>query len=243
MKKTKLMRAALLLLVLTLITSCFVGGTFAKYTTHDQATNWAHIAKFGVKIGGTNMFAHEYLADADATDANGNKIINSVVSQFSDANDKKNYPNKYYVVAPGTKGDLGKVTVEGTPEVAVNVKFELLNGSFNYGYWNIGNNDADADFYCPLIFKIKNGTNPEVTVDGSLYTGKPTEMDKALKNAINRSVNYAPGTDISDAISITWEWPFNVDDTKDTALGDKSAKDWLGTKVCLNVDVTVTQID
>ena len=30
MKKTKLMRAALLLLVLTLITSCFVGGTFAK---------------------------------------------------------------------------------------------------------------------------------------------------------------------------------------------------------------------
>ena len=33
MKKTGFMRAALLLLVLTLITSCFVGGTFAKYTT------------------------------------------------------------------------------------------------------------------------------------------------------------------------------------------------------------------
>ena len=41
MKKTKLMRAALLLLVLTLITSCFVGGTFAKYTTSAEGSDTA----------------------------------------------------------------------------------------------------------------------------------------------------------------------------------------------------------
>ena len=47
MKKTKFMRAALLLLVLTLITSCFVGGTFAKYTTSANGSDSARVAKWG----------------------------------------------------------------------------------------------------------------------------------------------------------------------------------------------------
>ena len=47
MKKTKLMRAALLLLVLTLVTSCFVGGTFAKYTTSATGSDTARVARWG----------------------------------------------------------------------------------------------------------------------------------------------------------------------------------------------------
>ena len=39
MKKNSTMRIAAVLMVLTLMTSCFVGGTFAKYTTADDASD------------------------------------------------------------------------------------------------------------------------------------------------------------------------------------------------------------
>lgn len=68
MKKTKLMRAALLLLVLTLITSCFVGGTFAKYTTSASGNDSARVASWGFKpttIDLGNLFKNAY----DATDS------------------------------------------------------------------------------------------------------------------------------------------------------------------------------
>ena len=47
MKKSKTMRAASFLLVLTLMTSCFVGSTFAKYTTTATGTDTARVARWG----------------------------------------------------------------------------------------------------------------------------------------------------------------------------------------------------
>lgn len=44
MRKNRTMRVAALLLALTLITSCFVGGTFAKYATTGSATGTATAA-------------------------------------------------------------------------------------------------------------------------------------------------------------------------------------------------------
>ena len=54
-KKTgKTMRVAGLLLALVLVTSCFVGGTFAKYTTGNYGEDNARVAKFGVAVQGTS---------------------------------------------------------------------------------------------------------------------------------------------------------------------------------------------
>lgn len=53
MKKSRTMRAAALLLALTLMTSCFVGGTFAKYTSTATATDTATVAKWDIKVTGT----------------------------------------------------------------------------------------------------------------------------------------------------------------------------------------------
>lgn len=44
MRKNKAMRTAALLLVLVLMTSCFVGGTFAKYTTTASGSESARVA-------------------------------------------------------------------------------------------------------------------------------------------------------------------------------------------------------
>mgnify|MGYP002508629535 CR=1 FL=1 len=43
-------RFVAMLLVLVLMTSCFVGGTFAKYTTADSASDTARVAKWGITV-------------------------------------------------------------------------------------------------------------------------------------------------------------------------------------------------
>lgn len=220
MKKTKFMRAALLLLVLTLITSCFVGGTFAKYTTSGNGTDTARVAKFGVMVTGNgNLFAKEYAK----TDASFTLATNSVVST------EKN------VVAPGTSGEMTKMTLTGTPEVAVRVSYE---GKVELTGWTV-----TSGFYCPLIIKI-NGT----AVDTSNATDASSFAD-AINNAIKGySNNYAAGTDLSgkgaDSLAITWEWPFSTDgnDAKDTELGDAAAKN-NASEIIIAVATTVTQID
>ena len=76
MKKTKLMRAALLLLVLTLITSCFVGGTFAKYTTSASGSDTARVANWGfkpttIKLGDLFKTTYDNVLGADDVIAPG----------------------------------------------------------------------------------------------------------------------------------------------------------------------------
>ena len=211
MKKTKLMRAALLLLVLTLVTSCFVGGTFAKYTTSAEGSDTARVAKWGVKITANGAtFAKEY---------DSGVATKTVLS----ADDSK-------VVAPGTKGDMVKMTITGTPEVAVSVNYAA---NFKVKGWTV-----DDKFYCPLQIKVG-----KTTIDGVKFNDAA-----AFENAVNNEIstynkNYAAGTDLSTASvttpSVSWEWPFSEDDIKDTKLGNlKTAP-----TVELTITTTVTQID
>ena len=217
MKKTKLMRAALLLLVLTLVTSCFVGGTFAKYTTRAEGSDTARVAKWGVEITANGAtFANKYATDT------GNvvgTIANSVVSANADK-----------VIAPGTKGNMVGMTITGTPEVAVSVNYAA---NFKVEGWTV-----DDKFYCPLQIKVGS-----TMIDGVKFNNAV-----AFENAVNTEIstynkNYAAGTDLSTASvttpSVSWEWPFSVDDTKDTALGNLP----IAPTVSLEVTTTVTQID
>lgn len=61
MKKNRMMRLASLLLVLVLMTSSVVGGTFAKYTTGNNAFAEARVAYWGFETPATiqfDLFAH-----------------------------------------------------------------------------------------------------------------------------------------------------------------------------------------
>lgn len=215
MKKTKLMRAALLLLVLTLVTSCFVGGTFAKYTTRAEGSDTARVAKWGVVITAHGeAFAETYATDTENV---AGTIANSVVSA-----------NK--VVAPGTKGNMVGMTITGTPEVAVNVSYAA---NFKVEGWTVGDS-----FYCPLQIKVGR-----TMIDGATFTDAAA-FERAVNTEISTySEKYAAGTDLSTASvttpSVSWEWPFSVDDTKDTALGNLP----IAPTVSLEVTTTVTQID
>lgn len=121
-KKNWTMRAAVLMLALVLITSCFVGGTFAKYVTSGSGTDSARVAKFGVTVSANgDVFAKEY--DTDDQTVVGT-IAKSVIST-----DK--------VVAPGTtsNGDFVAATITGTPEVAVRVSYKLDAATLQLENW------------------------------------------------------------------------------------------------------------
>lgn len=228
MKKTGFMRAALLLLVLTLITSCFVGGTFAKYTTSASGTDTARVAKFGVQIranGGT--FAKEYATDDNTV---AGTIAKSVVS------------TRENVVAPGTRGDMAKMTLSGTPEVAVRVGY---TARVTVSDWTV-----DGAFYCPITIKVK-GEDENLVICGLDYTDAG-QFARAVENKIAAfSANYAAGTDLSNAgvtaPEVSWEWVYegngthqnNQTDAKDTALGNAAAP----ATITLEIETTVTQID
>lgn len=219
MKKNWTLRAGVLMLALTLITSCFVGGTFAKYVTSDSGKDSARVAKFGVTVTGTGtMFATGY--DADDGSYTG-------VTVQSTEN----------VVAPGTSGNMAAVTITGTPEVAVRVTYSVTEFELSDNW-----KDATDSYYCPLEITI--GTE---TLKGSSYTSTDL-FEEAVKEKIEGLTNdYAPGTDLStkdaDNLAISWNWAFDTnDDVKDTFLGDQAAEGNAAT-ISLKFNTTVTQID
>lgn len=238
-KKNWTLRAAVLMLALVLITSCFVGGTFAKYVTGGSGTDSARVAKFGVTVTANgDVFAKEYATDDQTVVGT---ITKSVIST-----DK--------VVAPGTKsnGAFVAAAVTGTPEVAVRVSYKLDTATLQLENWK----DAEGKFYCPLVFKVKNNnTDGSNTVISGMEFQTADAMKAALVNAVAAyTKDYAPGTDLSgkeaETLTISWEWPFETgtdtdkpaNNVRDTFLGDEAAAGRAAT-VSLTLATTVTQID
>lgn len=235
MKKTKLMRAALLLLVLTLITSCFVGGTFAKYTTSATGSDTARVAKWGFNSASTinldNLFHSVYYKGNTET-----------VKSSTD------------VIAPGTAGEAGfQFTYNATnaaPEVAYTFTVSADDSDCAQSIkdnknikWSLDDQivpavgaEGDADYAAAgsweaLLAAIKNlSGDPSGTKDykaGQLPTGFGTD------NKMHH---------------VAWQWVFETvtngvvdadQDVKDTGMGNADAL----AEVTLKITVSATQID
>ena len=218
--KNRSIKLAVILLVLVLMTSCFVGSTFAKYVTDGNGEDTARVAKFGVTVEAEgDTFLTEY--ETDDADYEGD------ITVLSSTADK--------LVAPGTKGDFAAISLDGTPEVAVEVAYAAditISDAWE---------DEDGNFYCPIIITVGDDE-----FDGTDYNDAASFI-AAIKAAVAEYTDeYAPGTDLSAAavekVAISWEWPFDVDDDKDTYLGNQAAEDNAG-EITIKVTVTVTQID
>ena len=228
MRKNRMMRLASALLILTMVTTCAISGTFAKYVTTDSATDTARVAKWGVEItaNGTT-FATQYT----------NKAGDNGVQVKSDTTDK--------VVAPGTWGELVECTLAGTPEVAVSVTYDA---TLTLAGWTT---DGTTE-YCPVYFTVNGETygiqdDCSVTLDNS--SADVAALITAVEEAIeDYSAEYGVNQNLSDEATVatpdvSWHWEFvSVDDTKDTALGDAAA-DGTPAVISLTVATTVTQLD
>ena len=246
-KKNVTLRAAAVLFALALITSCFVGGTFAKYVTNGTGTDTARVAKFGVTVEAKGtLFAEEYDTDDENAKAT---IAKSVIS--SGKSDAEGAP-KDNVVAPGTNGKALSMKLSGQPEVAVSVTYQptiVLNGEWK---------DADGKFYCPLNIKV--GTS---NILGTDYPSKEQFVQMITAEIAAYNQKYAPNTDLATAefgdedsrksasLDISWEWAFEhgmtdeekaANNAKDTYLGDRAAAGHPGT-ISIEVVATVSQVD
>lgn len=218
MKRNSATKVAGVMAALTLATSCFAGGTLAKYVTSATGGDQARVAKFGVEITANG--------DAFATSYNGEGLNASSVTVKSD-NDK--------LVAPGTSGSVTAATISGTPEVMVEVD---RSAEVTLAGWEI---DA-SDYYCPLTVSV-DGTD----VYGMNYTSM-SEFEQAIEDTISKTQTYAPGTDLStvsaDMPTVSWKWAFEGSDgkqtdEKDTKLGNLSS----APTIQMNITTSVTQVD
>lgn len=231
LKKNWIMKIAALMFTLVLVTSCLVGGTFAKYVRSANGSDTARVAKFGVNIVAVgDIFSKTYAKDDNSFTLATNTVVSS-------NNDK--------LVAPGTKKDIVGFALTGTPEVAVRVSFTV--DKFELSNWEIPK-DRETEEYCPLIFKAGG---QEYKIDGKDITSVE-DLEEAVKDAIEEvTFDYPANTDLSKStasnLTVSWEWPFHTsdaNDVKDTALGDIAAENAANAgKVDVEVTMSVTQID
>lgn len=226
MKKNRMLRIASVMLVLAIITTCVISGTFAKYVTSGSGSDSARVAKWGIKIAvtGDEMFKNTYAKDDGETE-----IENTVVGQAS-----------ALVVAPGTKSANGKglrIKVTGQSETAVRLTFDMADtftdivlpaGTYadqtafvesGSSLVSAGTFDVATAYY-PVEYKL-TGT---VSIGGTLTIAPSTPMTLTeIRTFLNgRTRDIAPNTDINIDLTLTWEWKFNDDADhwqKDTYLG------------------------
>ena len=227
MKKNKIMRLASALLVLTLMTTCAISSTFAKYTTSTTGSDKARVAYWGFDQG-----------------------ANTTLNLFSKTYD--NVVGAEKVVAPGTSGNssfaFGYTNNDGknitAPEVAYDLTVDVkTNPAADYKAL-----DENKDFTWTLT-KKKGET---ATTVGTYQT--VADLTAALKNLsgdASGTKRYTAGqlpadfTSADETYTIGWNWAFEdnnktaAQDATDTDMGNAQTLD----NVELTITITATQVD
>lgn len=235
------MRIACAILILTLLSTSVISGTFAKYVTTAEGNDTARVAKFGVVLTAeSDIFAPEYAKDGSGA--------NTGVSVLAD--DTKD------VVAPGTAGTMTAFTIAGAPEVDVKVDVTLaqvdpismvtLPAGTGYNNWTTADPadtyDVAANYY-PVVWTLKQ--------DGAV---KATGNLEAIQTYLTDTLSgvYEVEDDTFDALNgswtLDWAWAYeNGKDAEDTTLGQVAAGVDTVAGAVLNETfdfaITVTQLD
>lgn len=216
MKKNKFLIAGLVTVFVALVSLTLVSSTFAKYVSSSAQTSTARVAKWGVQLATSgDGFTKTYVED-DATVS----LENTVSAETE-------------VLAPGTKGTFGTVSITGTPEVAARITYKAELTLTN---WVVG-----TEYYCPVEITVKHDST-ETTFKGTTYA-TADEFKAAVEAAINGlETKVKPGTDLSgvtEKLTVSWVWAFTGDDVKDTELGNATTL----AQISLKLTTTVEQID
>lgn len=221
MKKNKIMRLASALLVLTLMTTCAISSTFAKYTTSTTGTDKARVAYWGF-----------------------DQTANTTLNLFSETYDNVKGGEK--VVAPGTSQEetFGFKYVGNTAKTItapeVGYKF-TVNAVATGSYAKL---DANKNFKWTLKSGAADAEEKEFDTVADLLNAI-----KALSGDASGSKDYKPGelppafgtADANAECTIGWKWEFdaNNNDVNDTAMGNAADLD----NVKIDITVTATQND
>ena len=212
MVQNKSMKTTALLLTGVLATSCFVGGTMARYITTTMSEDSARVAVWGINADGVDMdlFASEYDANGNrvAKSWNGDKIIapgTSMSSLFSIVNLDAN-------LAPEVMNEI-KVDVDDT-EIDQRI---LDNASIQ---WKLDDNAY--------------GTWDECKADILALSGDAS--GRKVYQALEVAEEFADGK----THTIYWRWMLDDNHAVDTAMGNQAVYEDIVAKI--NVKVTARQV-
>ncbi len=232
MKKNFMMRAASVLLVAVMLTTCAISGTFAKYVTSADVNDSARVAKWGVEVTTVgHLFSDSYKDNETTWTADETGATIRVQAKTEDEN----------VVAPGTRNDTGMTfTLTGTPEVDTHVEIDVnvTEDVFlltNDGLANMTTGsktdyfDNTADYY-PVVFTLKNNAG-KTLVEGNLTAIKTFLEDLTGDYETNKDLSTLWTSTIDPSIKtdgvyhLTWAWDFRdgTADEQDTLLGNLAA--------------------
>ena len=207
MKKSKTMRAASFLLVLTLMTSCFVGSTFAKYTSTTTGTDSAKVAKWSFLVEGTQIA----VKDTPAT------VTFDLFNTIKDTNVNENETDVHTnLIAPGTQGSF-TIDLQNLSEVNASYTIALTESNDNaipiqYSVNGTEWKDSVADLAMTALTDVPikmNGATDQKTVywrwvfDGNTngaHAGQTDVYDTALGIAAQSA---APTVTITATITAT----------------------------------------
>ena len=215
MKKNKPMRAAAMLAVATLLTTCLIGGTYAKYTTAVSTGDSARVANWGFESVGTidlgNLFAASYTSVASSDSAD--------------------------VIAPGTSGNATFTfaydeSAADAPEVAYDFTVSVTDSC---GSGIKSNPD--------IQFKLDNGSWG--TWDQLIAGLKAPSGDASGTKSYAAGTLPAGFTASDDVHTVAWQWLYtdsgstDTQNTCDTTLGNADTL----AKCSLNLTISAVQKD
>lgn len=198
MKKNRMLRLASALLILTLLTTSVIGGTFAKYVSTGSVSDTARVAKWGVEIKTSGTLYSDAYAKVDNDNADASNIpaawsndsINNnsiTVATVSDGNEN--------IIAPGTKSYANGLSfgVAGKPEVAVNVKAtikaeDIFLKAGTYGVL-VPATVSDTE----SLKKVINDQGSE----GAVYEVTTTDDTKTFVKLVANTASYKADTNVS----------------------------------------------
>lgn len=246
MKKNVMMRVASIMLVLVLMSSSVISGTFAKYVTSGSATTSARVAKWGVTFEADTdkLFKNEYNYVTTPTGLSSTYSVKATTK----------------VVAPGTSGTGYSFTTKHTdgnaPEVSYLVTFKM-DPATETVYLKEG-----GIFYYPVKYTLTVGAQ-DVIVDSNSLAAVKEALEKCqymydvdTNKYYTRLEDSANWTEFTGAgapeLILSWEWDFYVNDAtdvKDTMLGNLAAGivqptvEAYNLEIAFTVNATAEQID
>lgn len=176
-RSSMMVRLVAVLAVTMMFTMCFVGGTFAKYTSSATGTNSTTVAKWDIRVNGANI----------TTSDTFNFDLFNTVNDTKDGNTEWDMiPNNGDIIAPGTRGSFD-IVIKNDSEVNAKyaINYTVTNNdnipvefSTNGTAWTTNINDLDvADVAIGL------GTDTTVTVQWRwVFDGNDT-TDTSLGSA------------------------------------------------------------